>query len=149
MTPKEIKNFLTTTCFILTRKELSFLVMSAFETDDQPGTFKWSRIQCETCPFIHNVTEKFLRIQLLKLYLKLWHAVEWDALGQSVRLQGDKCRIHQNLMHCNSFNLPHCSDCSSHREHIQGFFTPRNHMQSLVHLRLLNRGHSNSPQNQQ
>ena len=23
---------------------------------------------------------------------------------------------------CSSFNLPHCSDCSSHREHIQGFF---------------------------
>ena len=43
-------------------------------------------------------------------------------MGQSVRLQGDKCRIHQNLMHCSSFNLPHCSDCSSHREHIQGFF---------------------------
>ena len=43
-------------------------------------------------------------------------------MGQSVRLQGDKCRIHQNLMHCSAFNLPHCSDCSSHREHIQGFF---------------------------
>ena len=23
---------------------------------------------------------------------------------------------------CGSFNLSHCSDCSSHREHIQGFF---------------------------
>ena len=43
-------------------------------------------------------------------------------MGQSARLQGDKCRIHQNLMHCSAFNLPHCSDCSSHREHIQGFF---------------------------
>ena len=43
-------------------------------------------------------------------------------MGQSVRLQGDKCRIHQNLMHCSSFNLPQCSDCWSHREHIQGFF---------------------------
>ena len=43
-------------------------------------------------------------------------------MGQSVRLQGDKCRINQNLMHCCSFNLPHCSDCSSHREHSQGFF---------------------------
>ena len=31
-------------------------------------------------------------------------------------------QIHQNLMHCSSFNLPHFSDCSSHREHIQGFF---------------------------
>ena len=40
MTPKEIKYFLTTTIFILTRKERGFLVMSAFETDDQPGTFK-------------------------------------------------------------------------------------------------------------
>ena len=38
MTPKEIKYFLTTTTFILTRKERGFLVMSAFETDDQPGT---------------------------------------------------------------------------------------------------------------
>ena len=28
---------------------------------------------------------------------------------------------------CGSFNLPHCSECSSHREHIQGFFSPRNH----------------------
>ena len=43
-------------------------------------------------------------------------------MGQSVRLQGDKCRIYQNLMPCSAFNLPHFSDCSSHREHIQGFF---------------------------
>lgn len=43
-------------------------------------------------------------------------------MGQSVRLQGDKCRIHQNLMHCSAFNLPHFSDCSSPCEHIQGFF---------------------------
>ena len=40
MTPKEIKYFLTTTCFILTRKERSLLVMSAFENEDEPGTFK-------------------------------------------------------------------------------------------------------------
>ena len=43
-------------------------------------------------------------------------------MGQSVRLQGDKCRIHQNLMHCSAFNLPQWTDCSSHRERIQSFF---------------------------
>ena len=54
-------------------------------------------------------------------------------MGQSVRLQGDKCRIHQNLMHCSAFNLPHCSDCSSHREHIQGFFYTKESQSFVKH----------------
>ena len=30
------------------------LVRSAFQTSDQPGTFKCARTRCKTCPFIHN-----------------------------------------------------------------------------------------------
>ena len=36
----------------------TFLVTSVLsyvsKTDDQPGTFKWTRKRCNTCPFIHN-----------------------------------------------------------------------------------------------
>ena len=31
------------------------LVRSAFQTSDQPGTFKYARARCKTCPFICNV----------------------------------------------------------------------------------------------
>ena len=30
----------------------NFLVRSAFQTSDQPGTFKCAHAQCKTCPFI-------------------------------------------------------------------------------------------------
>ena len=33
----------------------SFLVRSAFQTSNQPGTFKCGRARCKTCPFICNV----------------------------------------------------------------------------------------------
>ena len=33
----------------------NFLVRSAFQTSDQPGTFKCARARCKTCYFIHNV----------------------------------------------------------------------------------------------
>ena len=33
----------------------TFLVRSAFQTSEQPGTFKCARAQCKTCPFICNV----------------------------------------------------------------------------------------------
>ena len=33
----------------------NFLVKSAFQTSNQPGTFKCARAQCKTCPFISNV----------------------------------------------------------------------------------------------
>ena len=36
----------------------NFLVRSAFQTSNQPGTFKCARARCKTCPFICNV-EKF------------------------------------------------------------------------------------------
>ena len=32
----------------------NFLVRSALKSDDQPGTFKCTRIRCNACPFIHN-----------------------------------------------------------------------------------------------
>ena len=37
----------------------NFLVRSAFQTSEQPGTFKCARTRCKTCPFICNV-EKLL-----------------------------------------------------------------------------------------
>ena len=37
----------------------NFLVGGSFQTYDQPGTFKWARSRCKTCPFIHNA-EKML-----------------------------------------------------------------------------------------
>ena len=33
----------------------NFLVWSAFQTSEQPGTLKCARARCETCPFICNV----------------------------------------------------------------------------------------------
>ena len=33
----------------------NFLVRSAFQTSDQPGTFKCASARCKTCPFIRNV----------------------------------------------------------------------------------------------
>ena len=33
----------------------NFLVRSAFQTIEQPGTFKCARTRCKTCPFIYNV----------------------------------------------------------------------------------------------
>ena len=33
----------------------NFLVRSAFQTSDQPGTFKCARARCKTCPFIRNI----------------------------------------------------------------------------------------------
>jgi len=36
----------------------NFLVRSAFQTNEQPGTFKCARARCKTCPFIRNVAEK-------------------------------------------------------------------------------------------
>ena len=33
----------------------NFLVRSAFQTSDQPETFKCANKRCKTCPFIHNV----------------------------------------------------------------------------------------------
>ena len=33
----------------------NILVRSAFQTSDQPGTFKCARARCKTCPFIRNV----------------------------------------------------------------------------------------------
>ena len=33
----------------------NFSVRSAFQTSDQPGTFKCARARCKTCPFIRNV----------------------------------------------------------------------------------------------
>ena len=33
----------------------NFLVRSSFQTNDQPGTFKFARSRCKTCPFVHNV----------------------------------------------------------------------------------------------
>ena len=33
----------------------NILVKSAFQTSNQPGTFKCARARCKTCPFICNV----------------------------------------------------------------------------------------------
>ena len=35
----------------------SFLVRSAFKSDNQPGTFKCKRTRCKTCPFISNTVK--------------------------------------------------------------------------------------------
>ena len=36
----------------------NFLVRSAFQTSEQPGTFKCARARCKTCPFICNVEKQ-------------------------------------------------------------------------------------------
>ena len=115
MTPKEMKYFRSTTCFLLTRQESCFLVKNALETDDQPRTLRWARIQCKTCPFIHNVKKVSSRIHPHKRY----HSISCRTLltkmhmGQSVRLQGDrpKCgkKWHILIKTWCYFNLPHCS----------------------------------------
>ena len=35
----------------------NFLVRSAFKSDNQPGTFKFTRTRCKTCPFISNMVK--------------------------------------------------------------------------------------------
>ena len=32
----------------------NFLVRSAFKKIEKPGTFKWARLRCKTCPFVQN-----------------------------------------------------------------------------------------------
>ena len=51
------------------QKELSdFLVRSALQRSDQPGTFKWARTRSKTCAFIRNV-EKISRPKRIKAHL--------------------------------------------------------------------------------
>ena len=43
---------------------------------------------------------------------------QWDYRATNVEIND----TDSSKPDASSFNLPHCSDCSSHREHIQGFF---------------------------
>ena len=45
----------------------NFLVRSAFQTSDQPGTFKWASARCKTCPFICNVEKLSGRKRSIKI----------------------------------------------------------------------------------
>ena len=51
--PILVEFFATSTNFIQMRqKQGNFLVRSAFQTSNQPGTFQYTCAQCKTCPFI-------------------------------------------------------------------------------------------------
>ena len=59
----------------------NFLVRSAFQTSDQPGTFKCARARCKTCPFICIVEKlsgpkrsiKITDLSFFNLYLSQCH----------------------------------------------------------------------------
>ena len=63
----------------------NFLVRRAFQTSDQPGTFKCAFERCKTCPFLRNV-EKIL------------------GLKQSIKIS--------DHFTCNSANVIYCITCT-------------------------------------
>ena len=76
----------------------NFLVRSAFQTSEQPGTFKCARARCKTCPFICNVE----KLSGPKRYLSQCHLLyKMHSLqrvilyiGETGRRLGERFREH-------------------------------------------------------
>ena len=45
----------------------TFLVRSAFKANEQPGTFKWARVRCKTCPYQTLIKYRVVSDQLRSL----------------------------------------------------------------------------------
>ena len=84
----------------------NFLVRSAFQTSDQPGTFKCSRARWKTCPFIHNVgkisgpkrsitiTDHFTCTSANVIYCITCTLCKKLYIGETGRRLGDRFREH-------------------------------------------------------
>ena len=82
------------------------LVSSAFQTRDQPGTFKCLRARCKTCPFICNVeklsgpkrsikiTDHFTCTSANAIYCSTCTLCKKLFIGETGRRQGDRFREH-------------------------------------------------------
>ena len=84
----------------------NFLVRSAFQTSDQPGTFKCARARCKTCPFIRNVekisgpkrsitiTDHFTCTSANVIYCITCTLCKKLYIGETGRRLGDRFREH-------------------------------------------------------
>ena len=84
----------------------NFLVRSAFQTSEQPGTFKCARARCKTCPFICNVeklsgskrsikiTENFTCASANVIYCITCTLCKKLYIGETGRQLGDRFREH-------------------------------------------------------
>ena len=84
----------------------NFLVRSAFQTSEQPGTFKCARARCKTCPFICNVekllgpkrfikiTDHFTCTSANVIYCRICTLCKKLYIGETGRRLGDRFREH-------------------------------------------------------
>ena len=84
----------------------NFLVRNAFQTSDQPGTFKCARTRCKTCPFIRNVgkisgpkrsitiTDHFTCTSANVIYCITCTLCKKLYIGETGRRLGDRFREH-------------------------------------------------------
>ena len=84
----------------------NFLVRSAFQTSEQPGTFKCARTRCKTCPFICNVeklsgpkrsikiTDHFTCTSANVIYCITCTLCKKLYIGETGRRLGDRFREH-------------------------------------------------------
>ena len=84
----------------------NFLVRSAFQTSEQPGTFKCARARCKTCPFICNVeklsgpkrsikiTDHFTCTSANVIYCITCTLCKKLYIGETGRRLGDRFREH-------------------------------------------------------
>ena len=84
----------------------NFLVRSAFQTSEQPGTFKCARARCKTCPFICNVeklsepkrsikiTDHFTCTSAKVIYCITCILCKKLYIGETGRRLGDRFREH-------------------------------------------------------
>ena len=84
----------------------NFLVRSAFQTSEQPGTFKCARARCKTCPFICNakklsglkrsikITDHFTCTSANVIYCTTCTLCKKLYIGETGRRLGDRFREH-------------------------------------------------------
>ena len=109
----------------------TFLVRSAFKSDNQPGTFKRTRTRCKTCPFISNmvkisghnrsakITDHFTCISANVIYCITCTLCKKIYIGETGRRLADRFREHLRDVEKNDtdaskpvarhFNLPNHS----------------------------------------
>ena len=84
----------------------NFLVRSAFQKSDQPGTFKCAFARCKTCPFLRNVekilglkqsikiTDHFTCTSANVIYCITYTLCKKLDIGETGRRLGDRFREH-------------------------------------------------------
>ena len=84
----------------------NFLVRSAFKTIEKPGTFKYARSRCKTCPFVQNadktsgpkrsvkITDRFTCTSANVIYCITCTLCKKLYIGETGRRLGDRFREH-------------------------------------------------------